>query len=49
MMYLRRIFLILCMVLSAFVLQAQDTSYQENKKSQLEKEIAQLETMLSHK
>lgn len=47
MMYLRRIFLILCMVLSAFALQAQDTSYQENKKSQLEKEIAQLETMLS--
>ncbi|MBQ1936918.1 MAG: hypothetical protein II355_04055, partial [Bacteroidales bacterium] len=47
MMYLRRIFLILCVVLSAFALQAQDTSYQENKKSQLEKEIAQLETMLS--
>ncbi len=35
------------MVLSAFALQAQDVSYQENKKSQLEKEIAQLETMLS--
>lgn len=47
MIYLKRIILLFCMVLSAFALQAQDVSYQENKKSQLEKEIAQLETMLS--
>lgn len=47
MIYLKRIILFFCMVLSAFALQAQDVSYQENKKSQLEKEIAQLETMLS--
>lgn len=47
MIYIKRIILLLCMVLSAFALQAQDVSYQENKKSQLEKEIAQLETMLS--
>lgn len=47
MINLKRIILLFCMVLSAFALQAQDVSYQENKKSQLEKEIAQLETMLS--
>lgn len=43
----KHIFLTLFLVLSALVMQAQDTSYQENKKSQLEKEIAQLQTLLS--
>lgn len=47
MMRLKQIFFCLFFFLCAVALQAQDTSYQESRKSQLEKEIAQLQTLIS--